>query len=140
VGSVLPGFEASAFVAVGAPRNAPTEIIDRLHREINAGLADPKIKGRLAELGGSTFVSSPAELNKLIADEVEVGQGSPGDQHQSRVGRPLADTFRKFRSANPAVGCPLWVISGHQAFELRCLLYPRKRTSMGRQQMSASDP
>jgi tripartite-type tricarboxylate transporter receptor subunit TctC len=71
LGEFLPGFEASAFVAVGAPKNTPPNIIDRLAREINAGLADPKIKARLADLGGTTFPGSPAELNKHIADEVE---------------------------------------------------------------------
>jgi hypothetical protein len=65
----LPGFEASAFVAIGAPNNTPTEIIGRLNHEINAGLADPKIKARLAELGGTAFVGSPA--GKLIAEEAE---------------------------------------------------------------------
>jgi tripartite-type tricarboxylate transporter receptor subunit TctC len=71
LGEFLPGFEASAFVAVGAPKNTPPEIIDRLAREINAGLADPKIKARLADLGGTTFPGSPAELSKHVADEVE---------------------------------------------------------------------
>jgi tripartite-type tricarboxylate transporter receptor subunit TctC len=71
LGEFLPGFEASAFVAVGAPKGTPTEIIERLSREINAGLADPKIKTRLADLGGATFVSSPAEMNKFVAAEVE---------------------------------------------------------------------
>jgi tripartite-type tricarboxylate transporter receptor subunit TctC len=71
VGEFLPGFEASAFVAIGAPKNTPTEIIDRLNHEINASLADPKIKARLAELGGTAFVGSPADFGKLIADETE---------------------------------------------------------------------
>jgi tripartite-type tricarboxylate transporter receptor subunit TctC len=71
LGEFLPGFEASAFVAIGAPNNTPTEIIGRLNHEINAGLADPKIKARLAELGGTAFVGSPAEFSKLIADETE---------------------------------------------------------------------
>jgi tripartite-type tricarboxylate transporter receptor subunit TctC len=67
----LSGFEASAFVAIGAPKNTPTEIIGRLNHEINAGLADPKIKARLAELGGTAFVGSPADFGKFIADETE---------------------------------------------------------------------
>ena len=71
LGEFLPGFEASAFVAIGAPKNTPTEIIGRLNHEINAGLADPKIKARLAELGGTAFVGSPADFSKLIADETE---------------------------------------------------------------------
>ena len=71
LGEFLPGFEASAFVAIGAPNNTPAEIIGRLNHEINAGLADPKIKARLAELGGTVFVGSPADFSKLIADETE---------------------------------------------------------------------
>ena len=71
LGEFLPGFEASAFVAIGAPNNTPTEIIGRLNHEINAGLADPKIKARFAELGGTAFVGSPSEFSKLIADETE---------------------------------------------------------------------
>ena len=71
MGEFLPGFEASAFVAIGAPKNTTTEIIGRLNHEINAGLADPKIKARLVELGGTAFVGSPADLSKFIADETE---------------------------------------------------------------------
>jgi len=71
VGEFLPGFEASAFVAIGAPKNTPTEIIGRLNNEINAGLADPKIKARLAELGGTVFVGSPSDFSKLITEETE---------------------------------------------------------------------
>ena len=67
----LPGFEASAFVAIGAPKNTPTEIIGRLNDEINAGLADPKMKARLTELGGTAFVGSPPDFSKLIAEETE---------------------------------------------------------------------
>ena len=67
----LPGFEASAFVAIGAPKHTPSEIIGRLNNEINAGLADPKIKARLAELGGTAFVGSPSDFSKLIAEETE---------------------------------------------------------------------
>jgi tripartite-type tricarboxylate transporter receptor subunit TctC len=71
LGDFLPGFEASAFVAIGAPKNTPPEIIGRLNNEVNAGLADPKIKARLAELGGTAFVGSPADFGKFIADETE---------------------------------------------------------------------
>jgi tripartite-type tricarboxylate transporter receptor subunit TctC len=68
---VLPGFEASAWFGVGAPRNTPAGIIERLNREINQAFADPKIKAQLAELGGMTLGGSPAEFGKLIADETE---------------------------------------------------------------------
>ena len=71
VGPVLPGFEASAWFGVGAPRNTPAGIIERLNREINQAFADPKIKAQLAELGGMTLGGSPAEFGKLIADETE---------------------------------------------------------------------
>ena len=71
LGEFLPGFEASAFVAIGAPKNTPTEIIGRLNHEINAGLADPKIKARLTELGGTAFVGSAAEFGKFIADQID---------------------------------------------------------------------
>jgi tripartite-type tricarboxylate transporter receptor subunit TctC len=71
VGEHLPGYEASGFFGVGAPRSTPTEVIDRLNREINAALADPKIKERLADLGGAVIPSSPADFGKLIVDETQ---------------------------------------------------------------------
>jgi tripartite-type tricarboxylate transporter receptor subunit TctC len=71
VGEFVPGFEASYWAGVGAPRNTPVEIIQRLNKEINAGLADPKLKARFADLGGTTLPGSPAELGKLIADDTE---------------------------------------------------------------------
>jgi tripartite-type tricarboxylate transporter receptor subunit TctC len=71
VGEFLPGFEASGWNGVGAPRNTPAEIIDKLNRETNAALADPKLKARLAELGGTVLPESPADFGKLIADETE---------------------------------------------------------------------
>jgi tripartite-type tricarboxylate transporter receptor subunit TctC len=71
VDEFLPGYEASLWYGIGAPRNTPVEVIDKLNNEINAGLADPKMKARLAELGGTAFVGSPADFGKLIADETE---------------------------------------------------------------------
>jgi tripartite-type tricarboxylate transporter receptor subunit TctC len=71
VGEFLPGYEASVWVGLGAPKNTPTEIVDQLNKEINAGLADPKIKSGLADLGGGAFSSSPADFGKLIADDTE---------------------------------------------------------------------
>jgi tripartite-type tricarboxylate transporter receptor subunit TctC len=67
----VPSFEASSWYGVGAPRNTPTEIIEKLNKEINAGLADPKIKARLADLGSTVLSGSPADFGKLIADETE---------------------------------------------------------------------
>ena len=71
MGDFVPGYEASAWFGIGAPKNTPAEIIDKLNKEINAGLADPKIKARLADLGGTVLAGSPADFGKLIADETE---------------------------------------------------------------------
>jgi tripartite-type tricarboxylate transporter receptor subunit TctC len=71
VNDFVSGYEASAFVGIGGPRNTPAEIIDILNKEINAALADHKIKARLADLGGGALPGSPAEFGKLIADETE---------------------------------------------------------------------
>jgi tripartite-type tricarboxylate transporter receptor subunit TctC len=70
VGEFVPGYEASSGWGLGAPRNTPAEIIDKLNKEINAGLADPKIKARL-DLGGAVLPGSPAAFGKLIAEETE---------------------------------------------------------------------
>jgi tripartite-type tricarboxylate transporter receptor subunit TctC len=69
VADVLPGYEASALYGVGAPRNTPVEIVDRLNKEINAGLADPGMQARLADLGGTALPGTPADFAKLIAEE-----------------------------------------------------------------------
>jgi tripartite-type tricarboxylate transporter receptor subunit TctC len=71
LGEFAPGYEASGWVGVGAPKNTPAEIIDRLNKEINAALADPKMKARLADLGGAALPCSPADFGKFIADEAE---------------------------------------------------------------------
>jgi tripartite-type tricarboxylate transporter receptor subunit TctC len=71
VGEFLSGFEASVWLGVGAPKNTPAEIIDKLNKEINAGLADPKVKARFADLGSTVLPGSPADFGKLIADETE---------------------------------------------------------------------
>jgi len=71
VGDFVPGYETSALQGVGAPRNTPAEIINKLNKEINAGLADPKIKTRVADMGGTVLAGSPADFGKLIADETE---------------------------------------------------------------------
>jgi len=67
----VPGFEISPWIGVGAPRNTPAEIVDKLNREINAALADPKIKARISELGATAISGSPADFGKFIADETE---------------------------------------------------------------------
>jgi tripartite-type tricarboxylate transporter receptor subunit TctC len=71
VGEFLPGYEASFWYGVGAPKATPAEIVEKLNKEINAGLADPKFKARLADLGGTVLAGSPADFGKLIADETE---------------------------------------------------------------------
>jgi tripartite-type tricarboxylate transporter receptor subunit TctC len=71
IAEFLPGYEASAWLGLGAPRGTPTEIVEKLNREINAGLADPNMKARLADLGGTVLAGSPADFGKLIAEETE---------------------------------------------------------------------
>jgi len=71
VGDFVPGYEASSWHGFGVPRNTPAEIVKKLNKETNAGLADPKIKARLADLGGVAMVMTPADFEKLIADETE---------------------------------------------------------------------
>ena len=71
VGEAVPGFEASGWCGVCAPKATPVEIVDVLNKEVNSGLADPRIRGRLTDLGVIPFVSSPAEFAKFIADETE---------------------------------------------------------------------
>jgi tripartite-type tricarboxylate transporter receptor subunit TctC len=67
----LPGYEATSWTGIGAPKNTPADIVDKLNREINAGLADPKMKARLADLGGTVLALSPADFGKLIAEDTE---------------------------------------------------------------------
>jgi tripartite-type tricarboxylate transporter receptor subunit TctC len=71
VGDFVPGYEASSVYGLGAPRNTPAEIIDRLNKEINAALLNPAIKAHLADLGGAPLALSPAEFGKLLTDETE---------------------------------------------------------------------
>jgi len=71
VSDFLPGFEASGWFGIGAPKGTPAEIIDKLNREINAGLDDAKVRARIAELGNTVLAGSPADFGKLIAEETE---------------------------------------------------------------------
>ena len=71
VGDFVPGYESSGWHGVAAPKNTPTEIIDKLNKEINVGLAEPRIKARIADLGGTVFAGSPSDFSKLIAEETE---------------------------------------------------------------------
>jgi tripartite-type tricarboxylate transporter receptor subunit TctC len=71
VGEFVPGYEASGWFGIGAPKNTPAEIVDELNKEINAGLADPKMKARIADLGGTVLGGTSADFGRLIADETE---------------------------------------------------------------------
>jgi tripartite-type tricarboxylate transporter receptor subunit TctC len=71
VAEFVPGFEASSWFGIAAPKGTPAEIVERLNREINAGLADPTIKTRLVDMGGTPLSGSPADYGKLIANETE---------------------------------------------------------------------
>ena len=97
VGDFVPGYEASAWFGIGAPKNTPAEIVDKLNKEINAGLADPKIKARLADLGGTVLAGSPADFGKLIADETEKW----GKVIRSRPTSSLSDRHAAGYSINP---------------------------------------
>jgi tripartite-type tricarboxylate transporter receptor subunit TctC len=71
ISEFFPGYESIFWTGVGAPKNTLAEIVDKLNKEINAGLADPKIKARLADLGGTVLPGSPADFGKLIAGDTE---------------------------------------------------------------------
>ena len=71
IGEFLPGYEASQWYGVGAPKSTPAEIVDKLNKEINAALADPTMKARFAEIGGEVLPGSPADFGKFIAEETE---------------------------------------------------------------------
>ena len=71
VGEFVPGYEASVWFGLGAPKATPAEIVEKLNQETNAALADPKIKARMADLGGNALTGSPADFGKLVAEETE---------------------------------------------------------------------
>jgi tripartite-type tricarboxylate transporter receptor subunit TctC len=71
LGDFVPGYEVNTWFGVGAPRGTPADIVDKLNEEINAALADPQMKARLAELGGTVLAGTPADFGKLIADETD---------------------------------------------------------------------
>ena len=71
VGEFVPGYEASNWYGVGAPKATSAKIVEKLNKEINAGLADSNMKARLADLGGTVLAGSPADFGKLIAEETE---------------------------------------------------------------------
>ena len=71
LGETLPGYEASAWFGIGGPKRTPEEVIERLNKEVNVSIADPKLQARLADLGGTALGGSPADFAKLISDEVK---------------------------------------------------------------------
>jgi tripartite-type tricarboxylate transporter receptor subunit TctC len=71
IADFVPGYEASGWIGVGAPKDTPAGIVEKLNKEVNSALADPDFKARLADLGGQSFANSPAEFGKFIADETE---------------------------------------------------------------------
>jgi tripartite-type tricarboxylate transporter receptor subunit TctC len=71
VADFLPSYEASGWFGLFAPKNTPAEIVDKLNKEINAALADPKVKARLADLGSTVVPGSPADFGKLVVDDKE---------------------------------------------------------------------
>jgi tripartite-type tricarboxylate transporter receptor subunit TctC len=71
LGDLVPGFEASQWVGLSAPKHTPSEIVAKLNTEINVGLAEPRLKARFANLGGAVLPGSPADFGKLIADDTE---------------------------------------------------------------------
>jgi tripartite-type tricarboxylate transporter receptor subunit TctC len=71
IGEFVPGYEVSAWYGMGAPKGTPVEVIDRINKEINAALADPKMKARLADLDGIAIAGSPADFGKLIVEETD---------------------------------------------------------------------
>ena len=114
VGEFVPGYEASAFFGLGAPKETPVEIVDKLNREINAALADPRIKARLAEVGGTVLAGIASRIQQAHRRRNrKMGQGDPGSQHQGGVrptpSPPTADS---------------WCSSCLQCFELGKLRLP----------------
>jgi tripartite-type tricarboxylate transporter receptor subunit TctC len=71
LGETLPGYEVSAWFGIGGPRRTPEEVIEKLNKEVNVSIADPKLQAKLANLGGTALGGSPADFAKLIADEVK---------------------------------------------------------------------
>jgi tripartite-type tricarboxylate transporter receptor subunit TctC len=71
VSEFVPNYEVSSWFGIGAPKNAPTDIVDKLNSTINAGLVDPKLKAHLMDLGATVLPGSPADFGKLIVDETE---------------------------------------------------------------------
>jgi tripartite-type tricarboxylate transporter receptor subunit TctC len=86
VGEFVPGYEATGWQGIVAPKNTPTEIVDKLNEEIRAALSDPKMTARIVDLGATPFASSPAEFGKFIVEYTEKwGRVNSGGQYQGGV-------------------------------------------------------
>src|SRR5262249_5725140 len=104
VSEFVPGFEASSWFGIAAPKATPAEIVASLNRETNAGLADPTIKARLVDIGGMLLTGSPADFGKLIADETEKwGKVIREAGIKAEENRQLSAQFHKSRYANDGV-------------------------------------
>ena len=97
----LPGYEANAWIGIGAPKKTPVEIIDQLNKEINVGFADPKIAARIADLASRAFIASPADLDKLVVEYTEkwgkVRQRTSRPSDHNLVGRTFHVRIPKTR-------------------------------------------
>ena len=82
----VPGYEASAWYGIGVPKGTPTEIIDRLNKEVNAGLADAILRARLVDMGGMLLTDRPRQAHR--GGNREMGKGDPDGQHQARMMPP----------------------------------------------------
>ena len=104
VADFVPGYEASAWYGVGAPKGTPADIVDRLNREINAAIAEPKAKAQLAAVGASLLMGSPGDFGKLIADETEKWGKSSGSPTSSRSERSIRFDIRRANDLAPFLG------------------------------------
>ena len=105
VGEFVPGYEASNWFGIGAPKDTPAEIIEKLNKEINAGLADPKIKARLADLGGTCACGLARRLRQAHRRRNrEVGQGDQVRGHQGGVNRDLGRYSIEYQSVDDGWG------------------------------------
>jgi tripartite-type tricarboxylate transporter receptor subunit TctC len=94
LGEFLPGYEVEGWIGIGAPKSTSVAIIEKLNKEINAGLTDSNITERIADLASTAFVASPAELDKLVVEYTEKwGQGDTGSRHQGGMIRLPLTSF-----------------------------------------------
>jgi hypothetical protein len=117
-GDYVPGFEASASVGVGVPSSTPAEIIDRLNNEINAMLADPKMKVRLADLGGVPLPITPADFAKIVADETEEWGKVIRGQHQGGSKNHLPPTVLRRTLGVREASFPAFALHGRRRRDL----------------------